>query len=235
MILSDSCWMKDRCVKAQNKNIEAPCLSSDVFCIKLFKLNNLFDLSGLSNKQRKHIGLQLDADMSDSDAFKRLSEIQSYIEKYVEDGNNLFIYSNHTGNGKTSWAIRLIQEYFASIWHKTDLKCRAMFVNVPRLLLSIKDSYGNKNDYFEWFRDNVYDADLVVWDEIGTRELSPHDHEQLLSFINARIDMGKSNIYTSNVIPSVLREVIGERLYSRVINFSECIRLNGADKRGIGQ
>ena len=233
MILSNECWMKDRCAKALNKNIEAPCMQTDVFCIKLFKLNCLFDMAGLSVKQRKHIGLQLDSNMSDAESFKRLSDIQSDIENFVNEGKNLFIYSNITGNGKTSWAIRLIQEYFGVIWHKTDLKCRAMFVNVPRLLLSIKENYGSKNDYFEWFRDNVYDADLIVWDEIGTRELSPHDHEQLLNYINARIDAGKSSIFTSNVTPSELRGVIGERLYSRVINYSETVELFGADKRGI--
>ena len=76
-------------------------------------------------------------------------------------------------------------------------------------------------------------ADLVVWDEIGTKAVTQFEHEHLLSLINNRIDSNKSQIFTSNLDPTALRDVVGERLYSRVINLSTVMEFKGADKRGL--
>ena len=82
-------------------------------------------------------------------------------------------------------------------------------------------------------KDNIYDCDIVVWDEIGTKAPTQFESEHLLSLINARIDSGKTNIYTSNLDSQQLREVVGERLYSRIINMSIDIEFHGKDKRGV--
>lgn len=225
--------MKDYCAKANNSNIEAECKCNDIFCIKLFKLNELFNMALLSDKQRQHIALRLDSDGSDKEAFQYLSMIQGSIREFIHDGHNLYLYSSTTGNGKTAWSLRLLQSYFNAIWAEADLKCHGLFVNVPRLLLAIKNGYNEQNEYADYVLKNILDADVVVWDEIGVKALSEHDHEQLLNLINARIDANKSNIYTSNLTPNELQERIGERLYSRVVNYSNLVELRGADKRGL--
>lgn len=233
MITSNQCWLKSVCTKANNPNISAPCLDTDIFCIKLFKLDYLYNLSLVSTKQREHTDLRLDTDGRDEAAFVELSSIQQHIEEFVSSGKNLYLHSLITGNGKTAWALRLLQSYFNAIWYKTPLQCRGLFVNVPRLLLAIKDSYNDYNEYATSVKGNVMQADLVVWDEVGVRELSPHDHEQLLNMINCRIDSGKANIYTSNLPPDQIRFLLGGRLYSRIINCSTQIKLLGKDKRGL--
>ena len=48
-----------------------------------------------------------------------------------------------------------------------------------------------------------------------------------------RIDMNKSNIYTSNMRPDELKELIGDRLYSRIVKLSTEIEFKGQDKRGL--
>ena len=230
MIMSNECFTSDRCKKFITGNCS---LDSDSFCIKLFKLDYLFNESLLTDKQRKYVALRIDADGTDREEFNRLKSIETDIENFVKDGKSLYIYSFICGNGKTAWSIRLIQAYLNSIWHKCDLNCKALFINVPRILLSLKDSISNQNDYVEHIKNNILSADIVVWDEIGTKAVTQFEHEHLLSLINARIDSSKCQIFTSNLQPHELREVVGERLYSRVINSSEIIQLNGADKRGL--
>ena len=159
--------------------------------------------------------------------------IENNIIDFVDNGKNLFIYSYGVGCGKTSWAIRLVQSYFNNIWYKTELKCKALFINVPKFLLSLKDNISNKNEYIEHIKNNVLEADLVVWDEVGTKGLTQFEHENLLSLINTRIDMGKSNIYTSNMRPEELKELLGDRLYSRIVKLSIEIEFKGQDKRGL--
>ena len=127
----------------------------------------------------------------------------------------------------------MIQAYFNAIWHKCDLNCKALFINVPRFLLSLKDNISQKNDYVEHIKNNILEADLVVWDEIGTKAVTQFEHEHLLSLINNRIDYNKAQIFTSNLHPMALRDVVGDRLYSRVINLSTVMEFKGADKRGL--
>ena len=230
MILSKDCYIYNNCKKFNNNDCH---IEDDSFCIKLFKLDYLYNESLLTPQQREYKALRIDADGTDREEFLQLKNIESNIEKFVLDGNSLYIYSHNCGNGKTAWSIRLLQAYFNAIWYKCDLNCKALFINVPRFLLSLKDSISNENKYIEHIKANILSADIVVWDEIGTKAVTQFEHEHLLSLINARIDSNKSQIFTSNLEPIELKEAVGERLYSRVINLSTIIQLKGADKRGL--
>lgn len=231
MIVSKDCFIHSNCKKFK----KGACNLDDKFCIKLFKLDYLYNEALLSEKQRKHLELHIDADGTDRDVFLRLKDVEINIENFINLGNSLYLYSDGCGNGKTAWAIRLIQSYFNSIWHKCDLNCKALFVNVPRFLLALKENITNKSEYVDHIVSNVLNADLVVWDEIGTKAVTTFEHEHLLSYINNRIDNNKSQIFTSNLNPTALKDTVGERLYSRVVNTSLSLEFKGADKRGISQ
>ena len=230
MILSNDCFLYDNCKKFKNNDCK---IEDNSFCIKLFKLDYLYNESLLTQQQREYKALRIDADGTDREEFLCLKNIETNIEKFVTNGDSLYIYSHNCGNGKTAWSIRLLQAYFNAIWHKCDLNCKALFINVPRFLLSLKDSISNENKYIEHIKANILTADIVVWDEIGTKAVTQFEHEHLLSLINARIDSNKSQVFTSNLEPIELKEAVGERLYSRVVNLSTIIQLKGADKRGL--
>lgn len=232
IILSDDCYLKDKCWK-YIKNPNAECRYSNSYCPKLFRMNYLFDEALLSKKQRQYLALRIDEDGTDREEFKRLQLIEQNIEQFVDSGAHLFLHSHVSGNGKSSWALRLLTAWVESIWHKSDLTCRALFINVPRYLLAIKDSISNINDYAEHIKKNILNADLVVFDEMGTKSASPFEYEHLLSIIETRIQNDKSNIYTSNLNGEELRRVLGDRLYSRIVNLSTDIELHGKDKRSI--
>ena len=225
---NNNCWVKDSCNKYKKGNCNL-----DDFCIKRFKLENLYKNSLLSENQWNRINLRLQSDLTDQKEFDILKNIENNIITFVERGDNLYIHSTICGNGKTAWAIRLIQAYLNSIWPESQLTCKALFINVPRFLLTLKDSISNQSDYIDHIKKYVFDAPLVVWDEIGVKALTTYEHENLLNLINTRLDLGKSNIYTSNLSTDELKEKIGERLFSRVVNLSTELEFHGFDKRGI--
>lgn len=229
MLTSSSCYLRDNCKKFQKDKF---CEQQDCFCMRLFKIDSLFNHTLLSDKQRLYIPLYTDKDETDLDNFKLLKGIEQHIIEFINNGKNLYIHSTITGNGKTSWAIRMIQAYIYRIWPERDVEdCVALFINVPRFLLSLKDNITTKSEYIEYIKNNIFDADIVVWDEVGVKTLSDYDHENLLNLINTRLDEGKCNIYTSNLTSNELREKVGDRLYSRIANLSTDIELFGADKR----
>lgn len=226
MILSNDCWMKNECKKC----LAGKCVDNE-YCVKLFKLFYIYEQSLLSDKQRQHIDLYLDVDGTDRDKFTILNDICMKIVEFVNDGKSLYIHSSITGNGKTAWAIRILQSYFNSIWHSADLSCQGLFINVPKFFLKLKDNISKENEYITHIKENVENVPIVVWDEIGSKLATVYEQENLLSIINNRIDAGKCNIYTSNLSPEELKGKIGDRLYSRIINCSIDIEFNGKDKR----
>lgn len=223
MTENKDCWLKDECNQKD----------CDSFCMRLFKLDYLYKEALISPSQRKHVPLRIDADGTDEDAFSRLKNIENNIETFIADGNNLYIHSVICGNGKSSWALRMVQTYFNKIWLKTSLRCRALFINVPRLLLALKDNISEKSDYVQHIKENILTCDIVIWDDIATKQTTTFESEHLFSMIEARIAEGKSNIFTSNLTENELHKALGDRLYSRIVNLSVNIELNGADKRGI--
>lgn len=218
------CWLEDQCNKKD----------CDKFCLRKFKLDYLYNQSLLSYEQRKKIGLRLDNNsLLDKPVFDRLRNVELNIVDFIINGNNLYLWSHITGNGKTAWSIRLMQDYFNKIWPSSDLSCRALFINVPKFFLALKDNISEKSEYIAQIKSNVLKADLVVWDEVALKTLTPFEMENLLSLINNRIDLGKANVYTSNISPSELLNLVGDRLYSRIINKSEILEFREKDKRKI--
>lgn len=221
MINIKDCWMKNNC--------KDPCDSK--LCIKLYKLNYIYEEAGVSLNMRQDIALRIDKDNSDLKAFQKLKNIQNNIVDFVNDGRQLYIHSKQAGNGKTSWAIKLLNEYINNIWENSPLICRALFINVPYFLLALKDNISTRSEYIQHIKDNILKCDLVIWDDIGTKSATPYEAENLLSMIEGRINGGKSNIFTSNLNDEELHLALGDRLYSRICNLDYNIEFVGGDKR----
>ena len=163
--------------------------------------------------------------------FKQLAAIEQNIVNFIQEGKNLYLHSANCGNGKSSWSIRLAEAYFNKIWARSEAKCRVLFISVPRFLLALKDNITVKSSYIDYIKDNVLEADLVIWDDIAAKMGSEFELTHLISIIDNRIALGKSNIYTSNLNRQQLYTALGERLTSRIANMSIDIELFGADKR----
>lgn len=186
----------------------------------------LMDNSGIPITRQYPDELIADVDL---EKYQMLSGIKSNILDFVKRGDNLYICSSYTGNGKTSWAIKLLLKYFDQIWPGNGFRVRGVFVNVPTLLLQLKNF---SNPISEDFKANLMQADLVVWDELASTSISNYDLSNLLMFLDFRILNNKANIFTSNAV--TLRELennIGSKLASRVWNTSTIIEFKGKDKR----
>ena len=219
-----NCYMYDNC---NRKDCESD------FCLRKYKVDSLYSAALMSDSQKQHIILRVDEDGTDLEQFKQLAGIEQNIVKFIAEGKNLYLHSANAGNGKSSWSLRLIEAYFNKIWARSDGNCKALFISVPRFLLALKDNISNKSSYIEYIKDNALEADLVVWDDIATKASSEFEASHLLSIIDNRIALGKSNIYTSNLNRQQLYTALGERLTSRVANMSIDIELFGSDKRNL--
>ena len=216
-------WYKNVCPLYDNK-----CSSG---CIRYMKIHFLANNALLTEKQQYPIKLYIEE--IDRENYNKLNEIKKDIKNFVNNGNNLLIFSNITGNGKTQWAIKLMMTYFDKIWPEDDFSVRGLFISIPKLFNGLKESIHERKEYIEHIRQNIFKADIVIWDELATKSLTDFEHNYLLSYINERLEAGKTNIFTSNLNKEQLLESLGDRVYSRVVNSSIVIELKGKDKRGI--
>lgn len=186
--------------------------------------------------------IQLAVPDEDIDAYARLNEIKKNIltlsEPSIDDFHNLMICSSHTGNGKTSWALKILQYFLfrsASTLYYTDHdNAWGYFVSVPQFVLMSKeyDSERRKR-YFEML-DMIERARVVVFDDIATGEYSRAEYMALYSAIDSRVFKKQCCIFTSNFEDEnnpVLLDRLGVRLVDRIYCTSEKIILNGEGVR----
>lgn len=212
------CLYKDVCTNE-------PCNEA---CVRYIEMKSLLDQSNIPKSMQRIISLV--PEDCDYQAFCRLAQIKSDIRAFVESGSNLYLFSTNTGNGKTTWSIKLMLKYFDEIWAGNGLNARAVFIHVPTFLLKCKD-FNNKDAEFEELKSKLLDIDLVVWDDIGSNGLSNYDLSQLLMYIDQRVLASKSNIFTGNLGEIDLERALGSRLSSRIWHTSEVIQFYGKDKR----
>jgi DNA replication protein DnaC len=199
-------------------------------CTTYVQMKWQMEHSGLPEAKQRPISLYLTDDNSgDKKAFYRLADIRKNIVDFVQSGKNLYLCSKWTGNGKTSWAVKMLHTYFhyTAVGNYENLK--GMFVSTPGLLLKLKDF---NNPVSKTFRDNLENVDLVIWDDIAVSGISQYDYTQIFTLIDSRIFAEKSNIFTSNqTTVEGFASVLGDRLASRIYYTSEIIELKGKDMR----
>lgn len=216
VLRKEDCWYREVCTYE-------PCTN----CIRYVEMKYLMEHSGLSKKRQKPIKLN---GAYDQKAFKLLDEIRLDIVNFVENGESLYLYSEHTGNGKTSWSIKLLLRYFDQIWAGNGFRQRGYFISVPAFLNQVKNFSDEKAR--QKLIKTLSTVDLVVWDDIASTKLSDYDIQQLLVVVDQRIAEGLANIYTGNITSRDKLEIaLGDRLASRIWNTSTLVEFKGKDRR----
>ena len=214
------------------EDCEHPC------CDWQASVKDLLRNSKLPKNQWKYHALRPDNE-DDARAFDHLKDISDNILDIIHDEtepNNLIICSNRVGNGKTTWAIKILQSYCASIASDCYMKDnqRVLFVPTNQFILDAKDFNGP-------YRQRYYDmsaladtSDIVVWDDIGAADYSKIDYTHLLVAIDRRVFAGKYNIFTTNFTEKsdAFIERVGSRLADRIWESSEVVEIKGKGLRG---
>lgn len=185
-------------------------------------------------------------------------DIYKTLEKYVaslprafkkgeEPIRNLYLWSANPGNGKTSSAVALLNEfmfvgYRVSLATKSPQKLPAAYffdVNEFQTLYNTFNRQGIAEEVSKPASITYYDmmtsakeAPLVVFDDIAVRSATEAFRADLHSVINFRVANNKPSIYTSNKPIGELKTVFDERLYDRVNSNALKIEFKGVSQRG---
>jgi DNA replication protein DnaC len=155
-------------------------------------------------------------------------EVRRYvraIDAHLDAGRGLWLMGD-VGTGKTTLAMLV---------SKAALEARraVAIYSLPRLLAEIRTSYDDdaRQSYTELI-DRLALVDLLHVDDVGAERTNDWVLEQLYSIVNARYEDGKAIVITTNLDPAELREQIGERTVSRLVEIcGDPLPLFGHDRR----
>lgn len=163
----------------------------------------------------------------DVESFEILSEIKKNIAAMVEQGFNLYIKSNQRQNGKTSWGIKILQNYIHHLIGKPGSKDRALYLDLNEYLRELKLSFDSKDKEFKETEKVMRECDLLVLDGIDEVRLSEYERNYLKMIIKSRLANNLSNIFIGRNTATNLINAIGNDLKYYVEDNSTVISIYG--------
>lgn len=147
------------------------------------------------------------------------------IDSKLDEGQGLWLMGD-VGTGKTTLAMLVSR-------HALEARRSVAIYSLPRLLAEIRKTYedGAEHSYLDLL-ERLAAIDLLHIDDLGAERTSPWVLEQLYSMVNARYEEGRAMVITTNLRPDELREQIGARTVSRLVEMcGEPWPLWGHDRR----
>ena len=143
-----NCWYSEVCNRKEE--------SCELSCLRFKEMSYLMESSGVPKPLQFPKKLEAGVDY---EQFVELNSIKNDICNMVDNGYNLYLHSIETGNGKTSWAIKIMLKYFNEIWAGNGFRTRALFVHVPTLLIDLKNF---NHPISQEYKEALLSVDLVI-------------------------------------------------------------------------
>ncbi len=166
---------------------------------------------------------------------------QTLLEEYLTiDGRGLLL-SGPVGVGKTHLAVAILQELIKRY------QVRGLFYQFGALLRRIQDSYNPVSQSSELaVLAPVFEADVLVLDELGASKPTDWVQDTMMQIINARYNEKRLTIFTTNYSDKrknqddptkLLEDRIGVALRSRLYEMCKTVEIEGEDyrKRSLAQ
>lgn len=146
-----------------------------------------------------------------------------YAENFSKNNPvNLLLFGTY-GVGKSHLAVSIVKRIL-------EKEFSTLFISTPKLLGKLRSTYNKDSDLSETqLIGYLNEVDCLVIDDLGAEKNSDWAMERLFEIIDGR--SGKHTIYTTNFTPDDLKNAIGPRNFSRVMEDTHIIQMNGKDFR----
>lgn len=176
---------------------------------------NSFNMDYYSRKKEK--GMELSP-------YENMVNIKKYCENYVNNFDNIsksLVFYGDTGLGKTFMSSCIAKALM-------DKGNTVIYVRASRLFKMFDDEkFGRISDGME----DVYSADLLIIDDLGTEAVYKNNNSYLLDLINERINSDKKIIINTNLDFRNLEDRYTKRFSSRLLDDFTMMYFYGEDIR----
>jgi DNA replication protein DnaC len=165
----------------------------------------------------------------DEKVFDICKNYQDNIQEHVQEGHGIYLHSSNAGNGKTTWAYKILHKYVEEI-SKTDKDGSVYYVNVAQLFEFLRVNMNNKEEVAE-VEKRILGASLVIFDDLGVESPTSWVTEKLYTYVNRRYVEKKASIFTSNLSLVEVQKRLGNRIFDRILETCRPLEFKGSSRR----
>jgi DNA replication protein DnaC len=153
------------------------------------------------------------------------SAAKDFAARFPDVSANLLFYGD-TGLGKTFLCNCIAREVL-------DMGHLVLYVTAPQLFKKIEDRrFRNDEENFgDTQLELVYDADLLIIDDLGSEFGTVVTKAELFNILNSRILEHKPIVISTNLSYEDFRDTYSDRIYSRVFGGVKLLKFFGDDIR----
>lgn len=153
-----------------------------------------------------------------------LDKAKKTAEQYAVDFPNVgnLLFSGTYGTGKSHLSVSITKELI-----KQGKTC--IFISFPKLITKIKDTFNDDSATEDQIIRLMKQVDLLVIDDIGAEHCTPWTTSKLFEIIDDR--SGRPTVFTTNLNAKSLKDWVGERIFSRMMNNTTAIKMECDDYR----
>lgn len=154
-------------------------------------------------------------------------DMENFAEAIGKNEQSLVFWGG-TGLGKS---------YMSSCIAKRAIeRYRTVIYFTIRELLQCLETYTFRREEFERqygleTRKLIFESDLLIIDDLGSEIKNSFVETELFHIVNMRTEQGKQMLISTNKNPLELRELYGERIYSRIVKHFSFYQFIGSDIR----
>lgn len=197
-------------------------------CFRQMEIGFLYDSSHLSEilaqNNFSHLSKQY-YQGEELDLFEQaLTTCKNFINNFNSDYRNLYFYGT-VGTGKSFLSGCVAKELL-------DRGCSIVYFSAIQLFQSISALfYDRDKTLLNQFYDTIYHCDLLIIDDLGTELTNDFVRSQLFSLLTERNLRHKSIVISTNLSLEDLRKNYSDRVFSRICESFELLKLTGKDIR----
>ncbi|MSS78476.1 ATP-binding protein [Anaerococcus sp. AGMB00486] len=153
-------------------------------------------------------------------------DAKAYINSFDKSSTNLYIFGD-VGRGKTFLINSIAKELL-------DRNFSVVYMTATKIFSFMNDylyAFSERKEFLQEEYDLIFKSDLLIIDDLGSENDRNSNESNLFDIVNDRIINKKSIIFSSNYSEDELREIYGERIFSRIMGSSHVIEIYGDDLR----
>ncbi|MDU0893797.1 DNA replication protein dnaC [Anaerococcus octavius] len=152
--------------------------------------------------------------------------LYGFINDFDKQNNNLYIFGD-VGRGKTYLLNSIAKEILDRNYSVLYMTSSRLFKFLNDYNWAFEEARAKHQEQFDF----ILECDLLIIDDLGSEPSSKNDSANLFEVVNNRMIAGKPIIFSTNFDETMLSEMYGERIFSRIIGNSEVYEIFGEDLR----
>jgi DNA replication protein DnaC len=147
-------------------------------------------------------------------------ESQQWLAYALKGGTEGICFAGPTGTGKT-WALWGLYRAFI------DAQVNAVAINLIEFLDKLRPGGAEESVTLE----SLVRTPVLMMDDLGMHKTSEWTDEKVGLILNARYEWMRPTVFTTNFPPLMWKDVLGDRITSRLAEDCRIVEMRGKDRR----